>query len=64
MSPVLQALVAVAVGIFLGVLLLSEMAFVVCGNPTHVGEVILVVFRRLFLRILLENLNDFATTVD
>lgn len=37
---------------------LGEMAFVICGDTTHMGQIILVILGRVFLRILLQNLDD------
>ena len=58
MSPILQALVAVAVGVLLRMLFLSKVAFIVCCNSTHMVDIVLVVLGRVLLRILLEDLDD------
>ena len=63
MSPILETLIAVTVGILLSFLLLSKVSLVVCGNSAHVSDVILVVLGRIFFRILLQDLDDLPTTV-
>lgn len=62
-SPVLQALVAVAISVLLGMLFLSEMAFVIRSNSTHVCKIILIVLGWIFLWVLLQDFNDFPTTI-
>ena len=63
MAPVLQALEAVTVRVLLGVFLLGQMAFVVRRHASHMGQVIIVIPGGILLWILLQDLNDFPTTV-
>jgi len=63
MSPILQAFVRVAIRILLGLLLLGQMAFVVSSNLPHVGYIGFLIFRWVFLRVLLQDLHDLSTTV-
>jgi hypothetical protein len=63
MTPVLQALVAVAVGVLLGMFLLSQVALIICGNSSHMRDVVLVVFRRLLLWIFLQDLDNLTSTM-
>jgi hypothetical protein len=61
-APVLERLVRFTVGVLFGFLLLGEMAFVICSDFTHMGQVILVVLRGVLLWILLQDLNYLAAT--
>ena len=62
MTPVLQRLVTFALGVLLGLLLLSQVPFVVTDHLSHMAKVLFVVLRWILLRILLQNLNDLTTT--
>jgi len=62
MSPVLQALVAVAVGVSFSLLLLGQMAFVVRCYATHMCKIILTILGWIFLGIFLQDLNNLPTT--
>lgn len=64
MTPILQALIAVAVGVLLGFLLLGEMPLVIGGNFAHVIDVVLVISGWVFLGILLQDLDNLTTTAD
>ena len=61
MTPIFQRLVTFAVGVLLGLLLLSQMPFVVTDHLSHMAEVIFVVLGWILLRIFLQNLNDLTT---
>ena len=62
MTPILQRLIAVAICVLLGLFFLCEVALVVGGDAPHVLEVFVIVFGRVFLRVLLQNFNDLAAT--
>lgn len=59
MAPVLQALVQIGLDIRLGLFLLRNMSFVVSCDLSDVGNVILVVFGRIFFGGFLEELDDY-----
>lgn len=61
-APVLQALVAIAIGVLLGFLLLGKMSFVIRCHLPHVRDVVFNVLGRVLLGILLQNLDDLPTT--
>lgn len=58
MTPVLQALVAIGIGVLLCLLFLRQMSLIVRSHPPHMRKIILIILRRFFLGILLQNLND------
>ena len=60
-SPIHQALEAIAVGVLLGLPLLGEMPFVVGSNSAHMGQIILIVLLGILLGVLLQDLNDLTT---
>ena len=62
MAPVLQGFVAFAILILLGLFLLSKMAFAIAHNLSHMAEIFFVISRFVFFRVLLQNLNDLAST--
>ena len=62
MAPVFQALIALAVGILLCLFLLGQVSLAVRGHSPHMINVILIVVAWVFLRILLQDLDDLATT--
>jgi len=62
MAPVLRALVALTIRILFSLLFLRKVPLAVRYNLSHVVNVILVVFFRIFLRILLQNSNGLAAT--
>jgi hypothetical protein len=63
MAPILQALVAVAVGVLLGLLLLCQMTLVIRSDLAHMRQVVLVVLGRVLLGILFEDLDDLSATL-
>jgi hypothetical protein len=63
MSPVLQALIRVAIRVLFGLFLLRKMALVIRGDFPHMRDIFLVIFGRILLWVLLENLNDLSPTI-
>lgn len=63
MAPVLERLVAVAAGVVLGRLLLRQVPLAVHGDSPHVRHIISVVFARILLGVLAQDLEDFAATI-
>jgi hypothetical protein len=63
MTPVLQALIALAIGILFRLLLLSKMSLAVRHNLSHMIDIILVVFAGILLGIFFQDSNDFAAGV-
>ena len=63
MSPILQALVTLALCILLRLFLLRQMPLAVCSNAAHVGNVVFVIARRVFLWVLAEDVDDLAAAV-
>ena len=62
MTPVLQAFIAVAVGVLFGLLLLCQMPLVVCSYTAHMRKVIFIILGRILFRILLEDFDDLPAT--
>lgn len=63
MPPVLQRLVAFALGVLLCLVLLGQVPFVVADHFSHVAKVFFVILGWVFFGILLQDLNDLTTTV-
>jgi hypothetical protein len=63
-TPILQGLVAIGVGVRLGLLLLSQVSLIIGCDTSHMGDVVLVVLGRVFLWILLQNLDDLTPASD
>lgn len=63
MTPILQRLVALAVGILLRFLLLCQMSLTVRDHLPHVLKILVVVLIWLFTGILVEDIDDLAATV-
>lgn len=63
MPPILQTSITFTIRILLRLLLLRQMPFTVCSDSTHVRDVAFVVFRRVFLRVLLQDLDYLAAAV-
>ena len=61
--PIFQALVALTVGILLGLFLLSQVTFAVRDDLTHVSKVVLVILVGILGWILFQNLDDVAAGV-
>ena len=64
MAPILQRLVALAVCVLLGFLLLGEMTFAIRCHSSHMRNVVLVVLAWILLWILFQYLHDLAATTD
>ena len=62
-APVLQRLVALAVGVVFGLLLLRQMSLAVSDHLAHVRDVILLKALGVFRGILVQYLDDLAATV-
>ena len=62
MTPIFQRLIALAVRILLGFLLLREMPFAVCCHPSHMRNVFFLVLRGILVGVLLQDLDDLAPT--
>lgn len=58
MSPILERLVALAAGVLLGLLLLSEVTLAVSDHTPHVLKIIFIVARRIPTGVVLEDLHD------
>ncbi len=58
MTPVLQRPVAVAVGVLLGLLLLSQMTLVIRSHSPHVLQIVLVIFGWVLLWVLSQDLDN------
>lgn len=63
MSPVLQALITLATRVLLRFLFLREVSLAIGGNLPHVVDVVLIVLAGIFLGVLLQNSDDFATRI-
>ena len=63
MTPVLQTLVALAIRVLLRLLLLRQMPLAVRNDLAHVGQVFFIVLLRVFLWILLQDLDDLAAAL-
>ena len=63
MTPILKRFVALAVGVLLGFLFLSEMALIVANNFSHMTKVLFVVLRWILVRILLQDFDDLPPSV-
>jgi len=59
-APILQRLIASAIGVLLRCLLLSQMTLVVGSNTSHMVDIFIAVFRRVLLRVLFQDLDDLA----
>jgi hypothetical protein len=59
-TPVLQTLIALTIGVFLRLLFLRKMPLAICYYLAHVIDVFLVVFTSFFLWILLQDGNNFT----
>lgn len=62
MPPVLQRLVALAVRVPFGLLLLRQMSLAVSDDLTHVGNVLLLISLRVLGGIFVQYLDDLAAT--
>ena len=62
MPPILQGLVALAIRVLFGLVLLRQMSLAVSDDLTHVGNVVLLVIVRVFRGVLVQYLNDLAAT--
>ncbi len=62
-APVLQRLVALAVGVVFGLLLLRQMSLAVSDHLAHVRDVLLLIALGVFRGILVQDLDDLAATV-
>jgi len=58
MAPVLQRPVTVAVGVLLGLLLLSQVTLVIRSHSPHVLQIVLVIFGWIPFRVLLQDLDN------
>jgi len=58
MTPVLQRPVAVAIGVLLGLLLLSQMTLVISSHSPHVLQIVLIIFGWILLWVLLQDLDN------
>jgi hypothetical protein len=63
MPPILQTPITPTLRILLRLLLLRQMTFTVCHYAAHVGDIVLVVFRRVLGRVLLQDRDDSAAAV-
>jgi hypothetical protein len=63
MSPILQTLITLTIRILLRLLLLRQMPLAIRSHAAHMRDVIFVVSRGVFLRVLLQDLDDFAAAV-
>lgn len=63
MPPILQRLVALAVGVLLCLSLLSEVTLAVTHHTSHVLKVIFIVARPVSTRVVLKDLYNLPTTV-
>jgi hypothetical protein len=64
MAPVLQRAIAVAVGILLGLFFLRQVTLVVGGNPSHVLQIIRIIFGGILLGILFQDFNNLSPAVE
>jgi hypothetical protein len=64
MTPVLQRLSTLALRVLLRLSFLGQMALVVRHDFAHVANVVLVVFAGIFVRVLLQDLDDLAAAVE
>lgn len=62
MPPVLQRLIAVTVRVLFRLFFLREMALVIGSHASHVLKILIIVFGRIFLGILLQDLDYLAAT--
>lgn len=62
-TPVFQALVALAIRVLLRLVLLRKMPLAVCYHLAHVVNVFLFILVRVLLRIVLQYSNDFTTRI-
>jgi len=64
MAPVLQRAIAVTVGILLGLFFLRQVTLVVGGNPSHVLQIIRIIFGGILLGILFQDFNNLSPAVE
>lgn len=64
MAPVLQGLSTFAIWILLRLPFLCKVALVVSYHLAHVANIVFVVLAGVFLRVLLQDLNDFTTAIE
>jgi hypothetical protein len=64
MPPVLQRLITIGIGVRFGLLFLGQMPLVVGRNTSHVRDIILVIFGGVFLWVLLQDFDNFASASD
>jgi hypothetical protein len=62
-SPILQTLVTLAIRILLRLFLLRKMPLTIRHHLPHVVDIVLLVFVRIFLRILLQDGDDLAARI-
>ena len=63
MPPILQRLITLALGVLLRFPLLCQMPLVIRHHLAHVGNIFLFILVGILLGILLQDLDDLATTV-
>lgn len=61
MTPILQGLSTLAIGIFLCRTFLCEVSLIVCYHLAHVRDIFLIILAGVFLGVLLQDLDDFPT---
>lgn len=60
MAPILEALRTATVRILLRLAFLRQVTLIIGDDLAHVLDVLFVVLARVFLRVLLQDLDDFA----
>lgn len=63
MPPILQALVTLTLRVSLRLLLLRQMSLAVCRDTAHVGDVVSVVARGVFLGVLAQDFDHLPAAV-
>ena len=63
LTPILQALVTIAVDILFRILLLSQVSLVISCDFPHMFQIILGILGGIFLRVLLQDLYDLSSTI-
>lgn len=63
MAPILETLIALAVGVLFRLLLLRKVPLAVSNHLPHMVNIILIILVKVLFRVLLQYSNNFTPTV-